>query len=94
MAAWSRLLPLILIFIFVAILIAVGMIVYAVMMDVKSKTKQKMQKKQIALSRDGVKVGVKDLQAEEYQDRTQSILVNVWEAAGQASSKGSSWRRK
>ncbi|KAM5492250.1 hypothetical protein McanMca71_000667 [Microsporum canis] len=52
-------------------------------MDVKDNTKKKMEKKNVAFSRDGAKIGVKEMHAEEYQDKTQSVLVNIWESSGQ-----------
>lgn len=69
--ALSNILPLIFLLIFAAILAAIGLIVYGIVNDVKKQTKQKMEKKNVAWSRDGVKVGVKEMKAEDYKDITQ-----------------------
>ncbi|EFE31968.1 uncharacterized protein ARB_01221 [Trichophyton benhamiae CBS 112371] len=71
MGALSRLLPVILVILLVVALAAVGLVIYSIAMDVKDNTKKKMEKKNVAFSREGAKVGVKEMQAEEYQDRTQ-----------------------
>lgn len=43
---------------------------------------KKMEKKNVSFTKDGMKVGVKDVQNEEYADRTQSVLVKAWQFAG------------
>ncbi|KAF3490982.1 uncharacterized protein GIQ15_00499 [Arthroderma uncinatum] len=82
MSTLTRLLPVILVVLLVIALAAVGIVIYSVAMDVKSNTKKKMEKKNVAFSRDGATVGVKELHAEDYQDKTQSVLVNIWETSG------------
>ncbi|PGH21553.1 hypothetical protein AJ80_03113 [Polytolypa hystricis UAMH7299] len=97
MAPISRLLPLIFLFIFVSILAFVGFIVYKIAMDVKNQTKDKMEKKNLTLSRDGMTVGVKEMNEEQYVDRSQSVLVNIWNNSGMwpsLSSNEGSGRRK
>ncbi|EFE43964.1 conserved hypothetical protein [Trichophyton verrucosum HKI 0517] len=71
MGALSRLLPVVLVILLVVALAAIGLVIYSIAMDVKDNTKKKMEKKNVAFSREGAKVGVKEMQAEEYQDRTQ-----------------------
>lgn len=41
-----------------------------------------MEKKNVSFTKDGMRVGVKDVQNEEYVDRTQSVLVKAWQFAG------------
>lgn len=43
---------------------------------------KKMEKKNVSFTKDGMRVGVKDVQNEEYADRTQSVLVKAWQFAG------------
>ncbi|EGE01926.1 hypothetical protein TMEN_1776 [Trichophyton mentagrophytes] len=88
MGALSRLLPVILVILLVVALAAIGLVIYSIAMDVKDNTKKKMEKKNVAFSREGAKVGVKEMQAEEYQDRTQSVLVNMWENSGTGQTRG------
>ncbi|OAL75194.1 hypothetical protein A7D00_0792 [Trichophyton violaceum] len=88
MGALSRLLPVVLVILLVVALAAIGLVIYSIAMDVKDNTKKKMEKKNVAFSREGAKVGVKEMQAEEYQDRTQSVLVNMWENSGTGQTRG------
>ena len=40
-----------------------------------------MEKKNVVFSKDGAKVAVKEVKAEDYADRTQKAFVNTWNAA-------------
>ncbi|CAG7945544.1 unnamed protein product [Penicillium salamii] len=70
--------PLILLLVFVGILAAVGFIVYSIVQDVGKNTREKMERKNIAFTKDGMKVQVREIKDEAYKDRTQSVLVNMW----------------
>ena len=49
-----------------------------------------MEKKNVVFSKDGAKVAVKEVKAEDYADRTQRAFVKTWNAAqGEASAVGS-----
>ncbi|KGO42217.1 hypothetical protein PEX1_025670 [Penicillium expansum] len=72
------LLPLILLLVFVGIVAAVGFVVYSIVQDVGKNTRAKMERKNIALTRDGMKVQVREVKDEAYKDRTQSVLFNMW----------------
>ncbi|KAF7714184.1 Uncharacterized protein PECH_003779 [Penicillium ucsense] len=74
----SNLLPLILLLIFVAVLAVVGYVVYSIVQDVGKNTRAKMERKNIAITKDGVKVQVREIRDEQYKDKTQSVLVNMW----------------
>ncbi|EPS29736.1 hypothetical protein POX_b03242 [Penicillium oxalicum] len=74
----SSLLPLILLLIFVAVIAVVGYIVYSIMQDVSKNTRAKMERKNIAFTKDGMKVQVREVRDEQYKDKTQSVLVNMW----------------
>ncbi|KAJ5211794.1 uncharacterized protein N7498_003440 [Penicillium cinerascens] len=71
-------LPLVLLLLFVAVLAVVGYVVYTIVQDVSKNTREKMEKKHMVFSKDGMKVQVKEVQDEAYKDRTQSVLVNMW----------------
>ncbi|KAF4761218.1 hypothetical protein N7455_002044 [Penicillium solitum] len=73
-----NLLPLILLLVFVGIVAAVGFIVYSIVQDVGKNTREKMERKNIAFTRDGMKVQVKEVHDEAYKDQTQSVLFNMW----------------
>jgi hypothetical protein len=74
MSRLSNILPLIFLFIGVGFAALVGYIVYSIVMDVKSQTQKKMEKKNVMFSRDGMKVGVKEIDDEEYKDRSQRYV--------------------
>jgi hypothetical protein len=42
---------------------------------------KKMEKKNVVFTKDGAKVGVKEVRAEDYADRTQKMFVKTWNAA-------------
>jgi hypothetical protein len=41
----------------------------------------KLEKKNVVFTKDGAKVGVKEISAEKYADKTQRAFVNTWNAA-------------
>lgn len=67
----GNLLPLILLLLFFTVVAVVGYIVYTIVQDVSKNTREKMERKNIAFTKDGMKVQVKELQDEQYKDRTQ-----------------------
>lgn len=42
---------------------------------------RKMEKKNVVFTKDGAKVGVKEVSAEQYADKTQRAFVKTWNAA-------------
>ncbi|KAJ5648302.1 hypothetical protein N7490_004674 [Penicillium lividum] len=78
MADLKKVVPLVLLLLFVAILAAVGFAVYSVLQDVKKNTHAEMQRKNVVFSKDGMKVNMKEIDDENYKDRTQSVLYNMW----------------
>lgn len=63
--------PLLILFTILGILGFVGYVVYTISNDIADKTSQKMQKKNIVVTKDGMKVGVKEIREESYVDTTQ-----------------------
>ncbi|KAF4212046.1 hypothetical protein CNMCM8980_001022 [Aspergillus fumigatiaffinis] len=74
----QSLIPLIILLVAVIVFSVIGYIAYSIAQEVGKNTRSKMEKKHVMLTRDGVKVGVKELSEEDYVDRSQSILVNIW----------------
>ncbi|TID12461.1 hypothetical protein E2P81_ATG09856 [Venturia nashicola] len=52
---------------------------------------KKMEKKNIFIGKDGAKVGVKELRPEDYEDKTQNVLVNTWNHASFPGFKSRIW---
>ncbi|PYI07453.1 hypothetical protein BO78DRAFT_469088 [Aspergillus sclerotiicarbonarius CBS 121057] len=73
----TRLTPLFILFGVLLVLGVIAYIVYSIVQDVTRNTRSKMEEKNVVFSRDGLKVGVK-LEDEEVQDRSQSLLVSMW----------------
>jgi len=67
----ANLLPLLILFIIICIVLVIAYVAYSVAQEVAAKTKKQMQKKNITLKRDGMKVGVKEVSNEKYEDKTQ-----------------------
>lgn len=63
--------PLLILFTILGILGFIGYVVYSVSNDIADKTSQKMQKKNIMVTKDGMKVGVREVREESYVDVTQ-----------------------
>lgn len=76
--ARASLLPLAILFVVIAVLAVVGYIAYSIVQDVTKCTQQKMEERNVMFTKDGMKVGVKELKEEDYVDRSRRILVNMW----------------
>ena len=63
--------PLLILFTIIGIFGFIGYVTYMVTNDIADKTSQKMQKKNIVVTKDGMKVGVKEIREESYVDTTQ-----------------------
>ncbi|KAL8811784.1 MAG: hypothetical protein Q9200_001516 [Gallowayella weberi] len=78
MSTLTRLLPFLLLLVLLSILAFIAYAVLTIASDVKMQTEKKMEKKDIVFTKDGMRVGVKEVGREGYVDRTQSILVKAW----------------
>ncbi|KAJ5095546.1 hypothetical protein NUU61_004902 [Penicillium alfredii] len=76
--AVSSLVPLIILLVLVGVLAAVGYVAYSIVQGVSKSTREKMERKNVVFTKDGMKVEVKEIRDEEYKDRSQSVLVNMW----------------
>jgi len=91
MERFGRFVPLLLLFLFIGILAFIGFVIYSTVMDIKTQAKKKMDKKHVKVSRVGMTVGVKELKDEDYKDRSQSVLVNVWNHSSFPAYKSRLW---
>ncbi|CAN8105007.1 unnamed protein product [Discula destructiva] len=74
----GQLLPLVILFAIAAAAAWVGYQVYLSVTQMKGNVSQKMGKKNVVFTKDGLKVGVKHVQQEGEIDATQRYLVNAW----------------
>jgi beta-lactam-binding protein with PASTA domain len=68
----SNLVPLLVLFVLVALAAVIGFIAYSVANDVSDKAAKRMEKKNIKFSKEGMRVGVKEISTEDVADSTQS----------------------
>lgn len=78
MAQASNLVPLVILLFVLALMGAVGFIAWSVASDVSDKAAQRMGEKNIKFSKDGMKVGMKEISTEDVSDSTQSYVINSW----------------
>jgi hypothetical protein len=55
---------------------------------------RKMEKKNVVFTKDGAKVGVKEVSAEQYADKTQRAFVKTWNAAQDSPQTGHNIRTR
>ncbi|KAF7876416.1 hypothetical protein EAF04_001508 [Stromatinia cepivora] len=77
-SALSKLLPLLIFLIVLGAFAFIGYQVYLVTQQVSKSASDKMASKNVSFTKDGVKVGVKEMKNESYVDRTQGLLVKAW----------------
>ncbi|KAL1640149.1 hypothetical protein SLS58_007263 [Diplodia intermedia] len=78
MGSFTQLLPLLILLVVVGVGVWVGLQIYLYTNELADRGKKKMEKKNIVFSKDGMKVGVKEVNDEDYADRTQSLFVKAW----------------
>ncbi|OQV04412.1 hypothetical protein CLAIMM_09300 [Cladophialophora immunda] len=78
MAKFGDLIALFVLIILVAVVVAVGFVAYTIAHDVGHKTRQKLERKNVSFSRDGMKVGVKEVTREQQEDAAQSVITKIW----------------
>lgn len=66
--------PLVITLILLVLVAIVGFVAYQIACDVADKTSKKMEKKNVSFSKDGMKVGVKEVSAEQVGDSTQTCV--------------------
>lgn len=96
MGAIGNLIPLVILFLFVGGAAWVGYQIYLYTNQLADRGTRKLEKKNIVFSKDGAKVGVKEVNTEDYTDRTQRAFVKTWNAAQgeKPTSRSSSWTSK
>ena len=71
MAALKNFLGLIAFVVVLCVLAGIGFVVYSIVTDVTNTTKQKMEKKNISFTKDGMQVKMKERSAEQESDAAQ-----------------------
>ncbi|KAL6707858.1 hypothetical protein ACN47E_003758 [Coniothyrium glycines] len=76
-----NLLPLVILFTVVGV---IGWVLYQVFLysnELAERGVKNMEKKNVVFTKDGAKVGVKEVTSEAYTDKTQRAFVKTWKAA-------------
>ncbi|KAK8206686.1 hypothetical protein M8818_004520 [Zalaria obscura] len=94
MGALRNLLPLIILFVIIAGGSYIGYQIYLWSNEMADRGKRKMEKKHVTFTKDGMKVGVKELRDEEYADKTQNYLVKAWNYSSFPAYKSRFWNKE
>ncbi|OLN94187.1 hypothetical protein CCHL11_02869 [Colletotrichum chlorophyti] len=78
----SQLLPLVITLVFLAGLAWVLWQVYVSVTKIQESASERMGKKNVVFTKDGVRVGIKHTTSEKYVDQTQSWVVKAWNLSG------------
>ncbi len=74
----SQLLPLLILLVVIGGLAFVGYHIYLSVTKIQAQASKNMGKKNVVFTKDGLRVGVKHVEAERYVDATQSWVVKAW----------------
>lgn len=74
----GQILPLVILLTVLAGVAYVGYQIYLSVAQIQEKASERMGKKNVVFTKDGVRVGVKHVENEDYVDKTQSYLVKAW----------------
>ena len=71
------LIPLLILFIVILLAAFIGYIAYNIATDIADKTSKSMEKRNVTFTKDGMKVGVKQVKEEDYVGQTQRSVNDV-----------------
>lgn len=90
----SKLLPLFILLVFLGGFAFVAYYIFLAVTQIGAAANDKMQSKNVVFTKDGLKVGVKEIKNENYVDRTQSILVKAWNLSSWPGYKSRLWNKE
>ncbi|KAK8044826.1 hypothetical protein PG993_004850 [Apiospora rasikravindrae] len=98
-STFGQLFSLLVLFLFVGGAVFVGYHIWASVGKIQQSAADRMARKNVVFTKDGVRVGVKQMEQERYVDATQSWFVKAWNMAAPApiqtaSAKSSSKAKK
>ncbi|KAF4551348.1 Hypothetical protein D9617_13g098460 [Elsinoe fawcettii] len=94
MGAIKNLLPLVILFVVIGVGSYFGYQIYTWSNEMADRGRRKMEKKNVVFTKDGMKVGVKELSAEEAADRQQNYLVKAWNLSSMPAYKSMFWNKE
>ena len=75
--------PLVILFLFLGALGFIGYHIYVSATKIQETASERMGRKNVVFTKDGLRVGVREMQNENYVDKTQSWVVKAWNLSGQ-----------
>ncbi|KAH8590874.1 hypothetical protein B0O99DRAFT_633692 [Bisporella sp. PMI_857] len=90
----SKLLPVIVLLVVLAGFAFVAYHIFLAAAQIGHAANDKMQSKNVVFTKDGVKVGVKEIKNENYVDKTQGILVKAWNLSSWPGYKSRLWNKE
>lgn len=88
-----KLLPLIILLIVLGLCAFVGYHIYLSVQKISDTAAEKMESKNVSFTKDGMKVGVKQVKNENYVDATQGFLVKAWNLSTWPAYKSRLWNQ-
>ena len=77
-----QLIPLVIVGVIAVIVAVVGYQIYLSVAKIRNNAEQRMARHNMVFTKDGMRVGVKHIEQENYVDRTQSWVVKAWNMGG------------
>jgi len=93
-SALSKLLPLLIFLLLLSLFAFVGYHLYVSIQKISTAVSTKLESKNVVFTKDGLRVGVRDLKNESYVDMTQSFLVKAWNLSTWPGYKSSLWNKQ
>ncbi|KAI9888996.1 MAG: hypothetical protein M1814_006054 [Vezdaea aestivalis] len=93
-STFSKVFPLLLTFIVLGVLGWVGYQIFLTVTQITDRGVKKLEKKNVVFTKDGMKVGVKQVGNEEVLDKSQSLLVKAWNLSTWPAYKSRLWNKE
>jgi len=93
-STFVKVLPLVIFLIFLAGAAFVGYYIYLGATQIGESASERMNRKNVVWTKDGLKVGVKSIKQESYVDKTQSWVVKAWNLAKTGDAEGEPGKKK
>ncbi|KAH8887108.1 hypothetical protein GQ53DRAFT_768920 [Thozetella sp. PMI_491] len=90
----SQVLPLIITFVILGTLGWVGYQIYLSVTKIQAQASKQMGNKNVVFTKDGLRVGVKHVENEQYVDATQNWVVKAWNLSNDAKDEAKSKKKK
>lgn len=74
----SQIVPLVILFVIIGIAAVVGYFIYVSAQEIGASASERMGKKNVVFTKDGVRVGVKYVENDNYVSKTQRWVVKAW----------------